>query len=237
MCNIYKRMLLFIGIICIQTDAAENLPVLFSGTYINNAWGYRHEGWLIDSSGAVRTFEFVKNDSMDYDTRSDTVPSRIFGNLLVKSIPTGRKIPSDTLLMMKSLIEPASGGVVTFGGGCCDYGVFRYSAYMAVNDPSRIREINCYQYGDEWSCNSSLEAKKIARWLNTIDTSDLENCQGPDSCLNPPTAIRPVQTALPGTVRPSSSATVNLNGKKVDGIARQMIVGKGKKKLIGFHDN
>ena len=228
------KMLLCLSAWCFIVAAAEKPSVLFLGTRANYAWGYGHSGWLIDSSGAVRTFTLALSDSVGYFNQSDTMPMRIYNKLLAKITPAGRTIPADTLLSMQALIEPASEGIVSFGGMCNDYGLFRYSAFSYDTHSSRVKEIICYQFGDETACNSSGEAKKIARWLNSIDTMHISSCTPPDSCLNPTTNVAPLKTVPIQKSHPSASATFNLNGKKVHRPTRQIVVGRGGKVPVKF---
>jgi hypothetical protein len=185
--------------------------ILFLCSSVNYAWGYQHQGWLIDSSGAIRNYNFSKGDSIGTVGQTDTLPAKIYNQLLGKSVPTGRKIPIDTLLFMQTLIEPASKGFVSYSSRCYDAGIFRYSAIMPSIDNLQLKEIVCLQIGDMAACNSASAAKKIARWLNSIDTLDLKVCGSPDSCLN-------VTTSLPhkGTLMREKPQQIAINDKTVE---------------------
>jgi hypothetical protein len=168
---------------------SDKPPVLFLNSVINYAWDYRHSGWLIDSSGAIRTYAFTKSDSVGYIRQTDTFPSKMYDQLLSHSTLTTKKIPLDTLRSKMTLIESASSGILSLSGACADAGIYRYSAFLYDTYTSRPKEIICFQMGDEWICNSSSAAKKIARWLNSIDSVNLRLCAPPDSCLNFATSI------------------------------------------------
>ncbi len=213
---------------------SEKLPVLFLSSRVNYAWGYVHEGFLIDSSGDIRNYSFTRADSIKYVNSSDTLPSRIYEQLFAKSTPTGKKVNADTLLSMQALLESAGTGVLTFNGRCKDAGMYRYSAFIYDSLNSRQKEIICYQMGDKTACNSSDAARAIARWLNSIDSVNISSCAPSDSCLHPVTGILPIKQPFPGMVHPVSPATFHLNGKKVKNPARQLIVGKDGKVPIDF---
>jgi hypothetical protein len=164
-------------------------PVTFLCTGLNYAWGYTHKGLLIDSSGAIRSFALTLADSLGYVAAIDTLPLKFFQKLLAKSTPTGKTVLSDTFLSKLALIEPASRGTVSSSGGCYDFGIYRYSCFMARTEAPSFKQIICYQIGDEEACNSAVAARKIARWLNTIDSMDIRSCSPPDSCLNYTTPI------------------------------------------------
>ncbi len=168
---------------------SEKPPVPFLCSRLNYAWGYTHNGWLIDSSGAIRSYSFTKADSIGYIGLTDTLPFKVHEKLLAKSTPTGKKVSVDTLLSKLALIEPASGGTISFSGGCFDFGIYRYSCFRFGANAPHLKETICYQLGDEGVCNSASAAKKIARWLNSIDSVSLQICKPPDSCLNFATSI------------------------------------------------
>jgi hypothetical protein len=169
------------------TPGKPQIPFLCSR--VNYAWGYTYDGWLIDSSGAIRSYSFSEADSIGYVRQTDTLPSKIYDKLLAHSTPTEKKVPLDTLLSKITFIESASSGILSYSGACADAGMYRYSAFLYNAYNSRPKEIICYQMGDEWICNSSAAAKKIARWLNSIDSVALRFCAPPDSCLTIATSI------------------------------------------------
>jgi hypothetical protein len=189
------KMLLLIVACCISSAIAvweEKPPVLFLNSRINYAWGYVHEGWLIDSSGAIRNYNFTEADSIGYVRQTDTLPSKIYNKLklLAKSTPTGKNISPDTLLSKWKLIKSESSGILSYSRVCADAGMYRYSAFLYdAHDSPQPKEVICFQMGDEWICNSAAAAKKIARWLNSIDTMDLRFCNPPDSCINGTTSM------------------------------------------------
>ena len=229
MSSLLSKFLLLSSVMCFLSNAAsEKPPVLFLETHLNYAWGYMHYGWLIDASGAIRSFTFTYGDSMQYPNGTDTIPLRIYNRILPKSIPTGKKVSTDTLLSMQTLIESASRGAIASGGACMDAGSIRYSAFMYDSFNSRYKELICYQVGDAWICNSAPAAKTIARWLISLDSLPIRLCTPPDSCLNSTSISSHLNPLLLGKTRPPSSATFYLNGKKAYYRTRQITARKNK---------
>ncbi|MBN1756814.1 MAG: hypothetical protein JW863_00765 [Chitinispirillaceae bacterium] len=218
--------------------SAGTSPVLFLKTYYNYAWGYTHCGFFIDSAGTVFTYTFSEEDSVPYLLRNDTVPEIVLTRLFEKGTPTGKTVPADSLQLMYGFADGAAAGMLTTGYGCEDFGVCRYS--MLLYDPTvgGMKEVICFQQGDETVCNTSPEAKTVARWMLTaIDSADLSNSLScsPDSCLFAATPIvppLPVQPAADG--KRSPGMRFQLNGKKGSAAAQRLTVGREGKMPFSF---
>jgi hypothetical protein len=183
--RLFTSKVFFSVLVCFITCAlSEKGSILFLCSQTNYAWGYTHKGWFIDSSGAIRNYSFAQSDSIGYVWDTVALPSKMFDKLLDKSTPTGKKVSLDTLLSKLTLIESASSGILSRSAVCADAGLYRYSAFLYDALNSRPEEIICYQMGDVGICNSASAARKIARWLNSIDSNNIRFCAPPDSCLN-----------------------------------------------------
>lgn len=231
MTNILGVLVLSIVVGYMSSAAApDKPPVLFLRSYFNYAWGYMHNGWLIDSSGAIRNFNFTLGDSMYYGAYE--MPPGIYNRLVSKSVLTGKKVSADTLLAMQALADSASKGIVTYMGRCADAGTSHYSAFVHNKLDSNYKEVVCYQSGDITGCNSSLAARAIARWLISLDSLPLPYCTPPDSCLNPTSGVTNPAPALVRNAHSSSLEVFYLNGKKAAGPARQIMVNKNGKAAL-----
>jgi hypothetical protein len=224
-----STFLLLSTILCCLSDAApDKPPILFLRSYVNYAWGFVHNGWLIDSSGAIRSFNFLySSDSMEYST--ELMPPSIYKRLLPKSILTGKKVSLDTLNSMQALIDSANRGIITYTPLCADAGKFHYSAFIYDSLNSNYKEILCYQAGDMTACNSASAAKKIARWLISLDSLPGGFCQPPDSCLNPPSVTLRPPSSFITKVHSPFSGLFYLNGKISRNPSRQIMVRKNGK--------
>jgi hypothetical protein len=251
---------LFPLLILLLFDAAlsidQKLPVLFSRTYVNEAAGYYHKGWLIDSSGAIRNFSFSLSDSMrnvwlsdppmsfcDHPPSTFQCPDKISWRklpvnycrkMISLSKATDRKVSRETLAAMQTLIAPASTGVLAYGGACADYGEYIYTAYMPDSVDSLCHQIVCYHFGDMWTCNASPEAKNIARWLISLDSAYGKSCPAPDSCLKPVTAVIPQTCNRSAVFKSSTGDRFYLNGKKAIYLQRKVTVSDGMKQKVNM---
>ena len=218
--------------------SAGKPPILFLKTAVNYAWGYSHSGFFIDSTGTVFTYSFEVDDSIPDYLFNDSLPDGLCDKLLEKGLPTGKTVTADSLNLLYGLADSAAAGELTGDPQCVDAGKFRYS--ILINNPvdGNIKQIICFQMGDQSICNASSAAKTVARWMLTaIDSTDLTTqlfC-APDSCLNVSTAA-----AIPLPVHPvragnnTAVSQFYLNGKKGENKASGLIVDKNGKRPIRF---
>jgi hypothetical protein len=149
--------------------------MVFSKTLINWAWGYHHEGWIIDSSGSLRSFNYDIPDSMWLAFTDSFISQEEMEKILSLSSLTERKVPMDTLTGMGRLIEPASKGALSDPADRCrDAGGLVYEAYMLDSLKGGFRIILLYEAGDWAMKNISTEAQILYTWLMAIDNMDAE---------------------------------------------------------------
>jgi hypothetical protein len=236
-------------------SSPKTVPVLFSNIYVNGASGYQFFGWLIDSSGVIRKFSFVKSDSMDINYLYDpsllickSHPEASFcsnremwskltrkycSKMLSLSVATNRKISADTLEAMKALIPAASSGSLSSGGGCFDAGEDSYIAYMPDSVDSLCNQVLCYQRGDQWTCNASPEAKKLSKWLISIDSGySYGFCEARDSACNSVAVVKqrdPQYGNANNNQKIQDNYQFGLDGKMVSTSKRKLVIsGKAK---------
>jgi hypothetical protein len=150
-----------------ESDAELGPPSLvFGRTFINWAWGYRHDGWYIDSTGAINSFEYTIDDSMWRIEEDTLITLDELAKMESLSTPTDRVIPQDSLARMITLIGPvAHTPAPQPTRRCYDFGIIRYVAYVWDDDRSGYRILTLYQAGD-YACKHELrQAVLLYKWL------------------------------------------------------------------------
>jgi hypothetical protein len=115
-----------------------NQPLLFQCEYINYAWGYQHNGWIIDSSGNVRSYRLPKQwyfvdslgliSSQEMNDDIQLTDSIIF------------KIDRDSLLKYFSILEDASIGKLSEPRQeMFDAGITQFSGCIYQNDSKKFK--------------------------------------------------------------------------------------------------
>jgi hypothetical protein len=167
-----KKTILYLSIMLFLAGCekkTENYPnadqqILFQVEYNNWAWGYSHDGIVIDSSGNVRYFKFPKNwnypDTAGYISESDM-------NKNLQQLDTVLfTIEKNTLLKYFSLLKDAAEGQISkpvnrmFDAGETTYSGFLYDLYS-----NRYKHILIKMVGDWSRDNDSSEAEEIYNWL------------------------------------------------------------------------
>lgn len=222
----YARFSLLIFVLYAFSFSLSNKPlILFSKSSQNQAWGYVNSGWFIDSAGNIRNYHFSMSDSMDYKP----ITEGYFNKMMLLSTPAGKKVQADTLNLMQNQIAQASKGALSSGARCADAGEVAYNAFMYDSVNSRYSQILCYESGDMWTCNASLEAKKIARWLISLDSLPFLSCAPPDSCLNLSSAVNNRPPIYTKGSQFTSYKKLFLNGKISSNAKNKIVIGKGQK--------
>ena len=139
-------------------------PILFEFEYINQAWGYRHHGFLIDGSGNIRGYsqpeEWKMTDSSGYITEEDLEFNLDQTDTLYGTVP--RK----DLLYHYGLIPDARDGKIRdLGTYMADAGVGTLYAYYPRRISRRIERVFLASSGDVNFENTSSAARMIVTWL------------------------------------------------------------------------
>ena len=142
----------------------EDQPVLFEYRYINFAWGYQEQGWLIDAEGIVRTYhlpaDFRLPDSTGFISRQDLVHN------LSLTDSTVAVVDPDELSSYADLIPGAAEGEIGESLNiAADAGSAVLSCYLYDQDADAYRYVFLAQSGDWEQFNTSQEAEILVDWL------------------------------------------------------------------------
>lgn len=150
-----------------EYEAPEDQSVLFEYRYVNYAWAYSENGWLIDAQGDVRSYQLPEDfrlpDSTGYISAEDLAYN------LSQTDSTFHRVEAKDLDYYVGLIEGAAGGeILKSENVAADAGSSVLSCYLY--DPGK----DMYQYiflarsGDWEQSNDSREAKTLVNWLKEL---------------------------------------------------------------------
>jgi hypothetical protein len=147
-----------------------NQEILFEVTYMNNAWGYQHNGFMVDSAGIVWTYNLPKDwNFVDADGFITAIAMKENLNKLSQTTMTVNK---DTLLKYYNKLTGATHGEITKPKTeMYDAGSTLYSGYIYDSRTERYQKILIKQFGDVYIENKSKEANDIYNWLIRINVS------------------------------------------------------------------
>ncbi len=148
--------------------AVLNQEIVFQSEYINYAWVYVHEGFVIDSSGNIRTYKLPKiwhfADTNGYISAADMLEN------IQQLNPPSSKVNKDTLLQNYNKLILAASGVLTepkvemFDAGGTVTSGFIYDSKL-----KKYKQILIRQTGDVYIENQSPYAKEIYDWIININ--------------------------------------------------------------------
>jgi hypothetical protein len=150
----------------IEVFPDSNQLVLFQVEQTNHAWGYIHNGILIDSSGNVGYFNLPKNwhpiDTSGYLSESDMNDNL---NMIDTFFIT---LDKNSLLKNFSLVQYAAEGEISKPSQTgADMGETVYSAFQYDQAGRKYKHVLINETGDWSRINKSPEANKIFSWLQS----------------------------------------------------------------------
>jgi hypothetical protein len=155
---------------CEKVDKIDfsHQKILFQIEYINYAWGFAHQGLIIDSIGNVYSYNLPKKwvlpDSSGF-INTDSLTS----NLLNCSLLTYKIDPKEIsakLLLMESASKGKLAKPVT---EMADAGINSYYEFSYNTESKSYKRILLKQVGDIRIDNESPQAIELWKWLAEID--------------------------------------------------------------------
>jgi len=146
---------------------ANKLVVLFQSEFINLAFGYEHNGWLISREGKV--LRYKNPTKWQFPESDNTIKVEDMESNILRCQPTSIVLPKTELYSKLQLLftiditkmskpEQASN----------DAGALTYSFYT-INKEGLYKSYLLGQSGDRVSKNESPGAKELIDWLASID--------------------------------------------------------------------
>lgn len=145
-----------------------NQKILFQYEYINHAWGYQQQGWIIDSAGDVHCYKSPENwhhcDSLGF------IDESLLESNLLQTDSVCFTVDKIKLATMLLLIEEASKGEILEPKQMrYDSGSQAYKAYMLNIVTNKYESVLIKETGDFLIENKSQAAEELYNWLNTIN--------------------------------------------------------------------
>lgn len=171
----YLIPILLMALISCKTETPSIAQkILFEQHYVNYAWLYQNNGYLVDSSGNVRAFDLsrdtIKWNEADKDGYISA--SKMNENLALCKSVVG-KVDQDTLTHYSAKIWNASFGEITKSDiYMADAGSIVYSAFIYEAKTNRYKKIMLKTWGDFMFDNVAPEAKSIYEWMQRINSTN-----------------------------------------------------------------
>ena len=153
---------------------SDRQAILFQFEYINYAWGYQHNGFIIDNEGEIMTY----NNPEDWNFPDNDF--RISESEVAKNIKnchqTGKKIPKEELQKYSNYIKNISSSKVTaLKNVAADAGTSDFICYQFSESTGTYKGYLIKKEGDFTCENLNFYSKKVAAWMRDIYITLPEN--------------------------------------------------------------
>ncbi len=148
----------------------EKQAILFQVDYMNYAWGYQHNGFIIDNEGNILTYKNPQNWNYP-DNEFNLSESQVRANI-GSCLNTGKRIPSEELKKYANYIKNISSSKVTaLKNVAADAGSLEYICYRFSEDSGTYKGCLIKMEGDFTCENLNFYSKKVSTWLKNINYS------------------------------------------------------------------
>ncbi len=174
------KKILFISLIAIFLSGckkeyilSENQQILFQFEYINYAWGYQHNGFMIDSEGNVRTY--LNPDEWNFQDNDLSIGEAQLNENISKCNLDNRKISQEELLKYSSYIKNISSSKITaLKNVAADAGSSEFICYQYSESTKTYKGYLIKMEGDFTCENLNFYSKKVVAWMRDIGANLVE---------------------------------------------------------------
>ena len=151
-----------------QTVINEKQAILFQVDYVNYAWGYQHNGFIIDNEGRVLTYKNPQ-EWIFPDKDLKLSGSQVHDNI-EKCHFSGKTIPREELIKYARYIKNITSSKVTAPKNvAADAGSLEYICYQFSETSGTYKGSLIKMEGDFTCENLNFFSKKVSTWLKNIN--------------------------------------------------------------------
>jgi hypothetical protein len=144
--------------------------IFFQLEYINYAWGFQHNGFIIDSEGNVLTYSNPEGWNVA-DEDYSLSESKVLENI-GKCVPSGKKIPKEELQKYTNYIKNISlSKVSALKNVAADAGSLEFICYQFSENTGMYKGYIIKKEGDFTCENLNFFSKKVVVWMRDINNS------------------------------------------------------------------
>lgn len=173
----FSEKIILITMLCLTITGCKKHEVisgrqeiLFQYEYVNYAWGYQHNGFIIDSEGNILTYNNPQNWNYP-DNDLNLTEKQVNENISLCKI-SGKRISPEELTKFSGYIKNISLSKITAiknvsaDAGSYEYICFRFSESTGTYNGYLIKK-----EGDFTCENLNFFSKKVASWMRNINNS------------------------------------------------------------------
>jgi len=159
---------LLTGCCCSLEVGSEQVSTLiFQSEYTNYAWGYNHNGWMLNNTGQVKRFQkstkWVFTDSLGYISAVDMNKNINACDSILTQVSL-----KDFTLNAEKAISCANGPMSKATNTMADAGEHIYAIYLYESGSNRYKRVILDMTGDWSQQNLATKSKEVVEWMKTI---------------------------------------------------------------------
>jgi len=170
----FKNIILILSLILLISGCKKNYVIskkqviLFQYEYINYAWGYQHNGFLIDTAGNVLIYNNPEGWNFpDKDFGLSEIQMR---ENIDSCSQSGKKIPKEELKKYSGYINNiALSKITAMKNIAADAGTTEFICYQFSENTGMYKGFLIKREGDFTCENLNFFSKKVASWMKEIN--------------------------------------------------------------------
>jgi hypothetical protein len=148
-------------------NISNKQEILFQLDYVNYAWGYQHNGFIIDKEGNVLTYN--NPEVWNFPDKDFALSSEDVNKNLGYCFNSGKKIPETELQKYTDYIKNIASSKVTAPKNvAADAGSSEFLCYQYSEKTGIYKGYIIKTEGDFKSENLNFYSKKVVSWMRTI---------------------------------------------------------------------
>jgi hypothetical protein len=141
--------------------------IIFQSEYTNHAWGYNHNGWMMDNAGLVKRFQksatWVFPDSLGYVSASDMQKNMAACDSVITQINS-----NELAFYSEKAINCLNYNLTKPQNLMADAGEHIYAFYIYDSGGNRYKRVILKMTGDWLQENLAPNASGIVDWMEKI---------------------------------------------------------------------
>jgi len=151
-------------------NSTENKTILFQYEYMNYAWGYQHNGFIVDNLGNILTYNNPQN--WNFTDKDLMLTEEQVNENISFCKHTGKKIPESELKKYSGYIKNISSSQVTaIKNVAADAGTSEFICYQFSENTGKYKKCLIKMEGDFTCENLNFYSKKVTLWLKDLKNS------------------------------------------------------------------
>jgi len=148
----------------------ENKEILFQYEYINYAWGYQHNGFIIDNQGNILTYN--NPETWNFTDKDMTLTEEQISQNISLCTHSGKKINEQELRKYSGYIKNITSSQVTaMKNVAADAGSGEFVCYLFSESTRSYKRYLIKMEGDFTCENMNFYSKRVVAWMKDINTS------------------------------------------------------------------